>query len=94
MPVLFAYSKFLHGTPIEMAAIFVGAVIAVYGIGAAIAGHMDAPLNLPLRLIAGGAGLAVIWPSPLAVNVIAAAVVLIITSFNIYTARHQKTKPV
>jgi TRAP transporter 4TM/12TM fusion protein len=90
MPVLFAYSKFLHGTPMEMAAIFFSAVIAVYGIGAALAGHMDAPLNLSLRLIAGGSGLAIIWPSSLAVDIIAAGVVLIVTGFNVYAARHQK----
>lgn len=88
IPVLFAYSKFLYGTPMEMAAIFVGAVIAVYGIGAALAGHMDAPLNLPLRLIAGSGGAAIIWPSSLIVNVIAATVVLIVAGFNIYAARH------
>src|SRR5699024_2445919 len=43
VPVLFAYTPFLYGTPIEMLTIFLIAVAGVYALGAAIEGQMEAP---------------------------------------------------
>lgn len=83
MPILFAYTAFLGGPPLEVATIFVIAVIAVYALGAAIEGHMEAPLNWPLRILLFAAGVALIWPNTPVVEVIGGIGVIAIFIWNL-----------
>ncbi len=62
MPILFAYTAFIGGSALEVFAVFVAAVLGVYALGAAIEGHMEAPLNWPLRILAACAGTVLMWP--------------------------------
>ncbi|MCT8268334.1 TRAP transporter fused permease subunit [Afifella sp. JA880] len=62
VPILFAYTPFLHGSVPEVLLVFAQAVIGSYAVGAAFEGYMEAPLAWPLRLLAGVAGVVVLWP--------------------------------
>ena len=87
VPVLFAYTPFLTGTPAEMALIFLIAVLGVYALGAAIEGHMEAPLSWPLRILLAAAGVALVWPNTPLLEIAGAIVVLTIFGFNIAADR-------
>ena len=63
VPVLFAYTNFIGGSPLEVISLFLIATLGVYALGAAIEGHMEAPLNWPLRILAAMAGVALMWPN-------------------------------
>ncbi|MCB1507312.1 MAG: TRAP transporter fused permease subunit [Hyphomicrobiaceae bacterium] len=63
VPILFAYTNFIGGTPLEVFTIFLIAVLGVYALGATIEGHMEAPLGWPLRILTGAAGIALLWPN-------------------------------
>ncbi|PCJ91936.1 MAG: C4-dicarboxylate ABC transporter permease [Hyphomicrobiales bacterium] len=81
MPVLFAYTAFLYGSTTEILTIFVAATIAVYAFGAALEGHMEAPLNWALRAVVALAAGVLLWPgiplwSGLALAIIIAVFVL------------------
>jgi TRAP transporter 4TM/12TM fusion protein len=88
MPILFAYTAFLYGSWFEMLTIFVTAVIGVYALGAAIEGHMETPLNWPLRIITGIAGCAVMWPRTPLIDILGCIVILVILGISI--ARDRK----
>ena len=90
MPILFAYTAFLYGSVGEMLMIFVVAILAVYALGAALEGHMEAPLNWPLRIASAAAGVAVIWPNNVIVDSIGAAVIVLIVAWNIRTDRGRR----
>ncbi|PLX38776.1 MAG: C4-dicarboxylate ABC transporter permease [Hyphomicrobiales bacterium] len=87
VPILFAYTPFLTGTPFEMGMIFLIATLGVYALGAAIEGHMEAPLNWPLRILLGAAGIALVWPNTPLLEIGGAIVVLTIFGFNIAADR-------
>ncbi|SEW09535.1 TRAP transporter, 4TM/12TM fusion protein [Cognatiyoonia koreensis] len=76
VPVLFAYTPLLSGNWPAMLTVFAFGVIGIYALAAALQGCMEAPLNIPLRLVAGGAGLACLWPQLLSANIIGAIVVI------------------
>lgn len=87
MPILFAYTGFLGGPPEEVARVFVVAVLGVYALGAAIEGHMEAPVAWPARLLLLAAGIALIWPDTPYVEVAGAAVLIGLFILNVGHAR-------
>ncbi|MEM9009621.1 MAG: TRAP transporter fused permease subunit [Pseudomonadota bacterium] len=76
VPVLFAYTPFLSGDPLAALQIFGFALVGIYGLAAALQGAMEAPLNIALRLVAGAAGIACLWPGMILVNAAGVVVVL------------------
>jgi hypothetical protein len=48
---------------------------------------MESPLNPILRVVAGVAGAACIWPAPLWVHVVAASIVIVLVVYNARQAR-------
>ncbi len=90
MPVLFAYTNFLHGDFMESIFIFMAATLGVYALGAAIEGHMEAPLNWPLRILTAVSGVALMWPNTPLLETAGALVVLGILSWTIKKDRERQ----
>lgn len=86
-PVLFAYTPILSGDWAVAFQVFAFAAIGTYAIAGALQGCMEAPLGLPLRLVALAAGLACLWPFSLAVNAGGAVVTLLLLLVNVRQAR-------
>ncbi|MEM1289116.1 MAG: TRAP transporter fused permease subunit [Pseudomonadota bacterium] len=83
MPILFAYTNFLGGNVLDALFIFMAATLGVYALGAAIEGHMEAPLNWPLRILTAAGGVALIWPNVPMLETVGALVVLGILAWTI-----------
>lgn len=94
VPILFAYTPFLYGTPIEMLTIFLIAVAGVYALGAAIEGQMEAPLSWPERIVAAGAGVALIWPNTPVLEIGGAVVLAAMFLLNVRRDRARRHAPV
>ncbi len=83
MPILFAYTPFLTGTPGQVLLTFVIAVLGLMALGAALEGHFEAPLGWFWRLLVAAAGVALIWPNQPVLEAIAAVVVVIALVLNV-----------
>ncbi|TVR11361.1 MAG: TRAP transporter fused permease subunit [Salinarimonadaceae bacterium] len=83
MPVLFAYTSFLGGPWIDVMHVFFIAILGVYALGSAIEGHMEAPINWPLRIFLFAAGVALLWPNNTLVEVIGGIGVIGVIIWNI-----------
>lgn len=91
MPVLFAYTNFLGGDFLESVFIFMAATLGVYALGAAIEGHMEYPLNWPLRILTAVSGVALMWPNTPLLETAGALVVLGILAWTIKKDRERQT---
>ena len=87
MPVLFAYTAFLYGEWHEVLIIFITAIIGVYALGAALEGHMETPLNRPLRIVTAIAGVAVMWPRTPLIDIAGCIVILAILAYSVMQDR-------
>ena len=76
MPVLFAYTPFLAPFSLHSLEIFFFAMIGLYALAAAFEGHAERPLSLPGRAISALAGVVLVWPSDLRVNLAGLAIFL------------------
>jgi len=90
VPVLFAYTPLVGGTPLEALEVFAFALVGIYGIAAALQGCMEAPLNWPLRAVAFAAGVAAVWPANLTVD---AAGVVVVVGLLAWTVRTDRRRP-
>lgn len=91
VPVLFAYTNFIGGTTTEVLLIFAAAVLGVYALGAAIEGHMEAPLNWPLRILTAASGVALMWPETPLLEIAGGITVLAILFWTIRKDRASRT---
>ena len=82
VPLMMAYTPFLSGDWGVMLIIFGFGVVGIYALAGALQGCMESPLNPVLRVVAAVAGAACIWPAPLWVHLIAAAVVIALVAHN------------
>ena len=82
VPLMMAYTPFLSGDWGVMLVIFGFGVVGIYALAGALQGCMESPLNPVLRVVAAVAGAACIWPAPLWVHLIAAAVVIALVAHN------------
>jgi TRAP-type uncharacterized transport system fused permease subunit len=69
VPLLFAYTPFLVGEPVQSLTIFVFGTIGIYCISGAWAGFLEGPLPLWVRPILAGIGLLLLWPNGLMWNI-------------------------
>lgn len=76
VPVLFAYTPLLSGDWGAMITVFAFAVFGIYALAAALQGCMENKLNIGLRIIAGAAGLACLWPQFILINIVGVGIVL------------------
>ena len=91
IPVLFAYTPLVGGTPLAAFEVFCFALVGIYGIAAALQGCMEAPLNWPLRGVSFAAGVGAVWPGSLVVDVVGVAVVLGLLA---WTVRRDRSRAV
>ena len=87
VPLMMAYTPFLSGDWGVMIVIFAFGVVGIYALAGALQGCMESPLNPILRVFAGVAGAACIWPAPLWVHVVAASIVIVLVVYNARQAR-------
>lgn len=87
VPLMMAYTPFLSGDWGVMVVIFAFGVVGIYALAGALQGCMESPLNPILRVVAGVAGAACIWPAPLWVHVVAASIVIVLVVYNARQAR-------
>lgn len=62
MPILFAYTPFLHGDFITAFIIFAFACVGTYAFAAAFQGCMERPIGMLWRALCAAAGTALLWP--------------------------------
>jgi TRAP-type uncharacterized transport system fused permease subunit len=62
LPVLFAYTPLIGGSPLELARIFLFASAGLYAFAAAFLGHLEGPLSLSGRAAVALSALALLWP--------------------------------
>jgi TRAP-type uncharacterized transport system fused permease subunit len=67
--------------------IFMAATLGVYALGAAIEGHMEYPLDWPLRILTAVSGVALMWPTTPPLSAVGAPVVITILGLSIKTDR-------
>lgn len=82
VPLMMAYTPFLSGDWGVMLVIFGFGVVGIYGLAGALQGCMEKPLTIPLRIVAGVAGAASIWPASLWLQLAAASVVILLVIYN------------
>jgi TRAP-type uncharacterized transport system fused permease subunit len=69
VPLLFAYTPFLVGDPVQSMTIFVFGTIGIYCLSGAWAGFLEGPLPLWVRPILAGIGVLLLWPNGLMWNI-------------------------
>lgn len=82
VPLLFAYTPLVGGTVTEVMTVFLFALFGLYAFTGVMQGHLEAPLNLPTRVLVGICGIALLYPSDLLVKLVAAAVFAVVIFFN------------
>lgn len=65
MPILFAYTPFLHGDLSAAVEIFLFSLVGLYAFAAAFQGHLETDHGLFLRLLIGALAVALLWPGAL-----------------------------
>ena len=72
VPLLFAYTNFIGGEPLEVLSIFIFAVFGLYGFVGFMEGYLEGRLNLITRALSGITALALLWPhGELMINLLA-----------------------
>lgn len=87
VPIIMAYTPILGGDWGVAMVVFGFGVFGIYGLAAALQGCMERPLGLPMRVLAGAAGAACLWPAELAVNLGGAVAVAALLALNILVPR-------
>jgi TRAP transporter 4TM/12TM fusion protein len=83
VPLLFAYTPFLSGDWPDMLRIFGFAVLGFWAVAAGIEGYWETRMNIVERLLTLGAGIVLVWPAPVTVNLSALAVFAVLFAWNI-----------
>ena len=76
VPLLFAYTPLLSGDITEVVPIFLFGTLGIYAVIGAIEGHLEAPLNWPLRGVLAAVGVALLWPGDHIINIVGAVLVI------------------
>ncbi len=87
MPILFAYTPFLTGTPGQVLLTFAIALLGLLALGAAIEGYFEAPLSWPWRLLVAASGVALIWPNRPYLEIAGAIIVVVALTLNVRESR-------
>jgi TRAP-type uncharacterized transport system fused permease subunit len=87
VPLLFAFTPMMGGNIWHDIEVAFFALFAIYAIGGAIDGHLEAPVGWILRPVLLLAGAAMMWPENLVAHVGGLAVFAAIFALNLRTAR-------
>ncbi len=83
VPLLFAYTPLLSGDWLKMMEIFVFALFGLWILSAAVEGHWENRLSILPRLLGLGVGIALIWPAPLLIHMMALGGFIALFAWNI-----------
>jgi len=83
VPVLFAYTPFLSGDPLDALRVFAFGVVGVYGLAGALQGCLERPIGPIGRGLAAAAGIACLWPGLPAVSLAGVAAVIALLALNL-----------
>ena len=86
VPLLFAYTPLLGGDWLKMAEVFIFALFGLWILSAAVEGYWENPISVLPRLLGLGIGIALIWPAPLLIHLIALAGFAALFAWNIRSA--------
>ncbi len=87
VPLLFAYTPILSGDWWAALQVFAVALVGIYGLAAALQGCMEAPLSWPMRALTLGAGIATVWPTHVAVDLLGVGIILLLLARTIQLDR-------
>ncbi|WMS42910.1 TRAP transporter fused permease subunit [Acuticoccus sp. MNP-M23] len=93
MPILFVYTNFLTGTPLEVGFIFVVALFAMAAFGAALEGYFEAPIPWYGRVGLMAGGVALIYPGSHVLNIAALVAVVGLLALNWSAAKRRPPHP-
>ncbi len=82
IPLLFAYTPFLSGELDKVVPIFLFGVLGVYALAGCLEGHLEAPVGWVIRAVLLVTGVALIWPTGLVFQMVAATVFVTIFVWN------------
>jgi len=77
VPLLFAYTPFIGGEPLEVLQIFLFSIVGIYALAGAMEGYLEGPVNMVGRVVLTGAGLSLLFPYDQVLYEIAGLVVVI-----------------
>ena len=83
VPLIIAYTPFLSGNWPEMLQIFFFSIFGLWALSAGIEGYWENKLNIALRLLVLGTGVALLWPTPVWTNLVALAAFAVLFTWNI-----------
>lgn len=86
VPVLFAYTPLLSGDYVAALQVFAFAAFGLYALAGAFEGHLEKPTGALMRLILLGAGVGLLWPQAIAINVVALVGFIVIFVANLRRA--------
>jgi len=85
VPLLIALMPLLGGAWGEVTMIFIAGTLGIYALTGALAGHLEAPLSWPWRVLLAAAAVTLLWPNPWFWQVAGAAVLILALVVNIRT---------
>ncbi len=89
VPLLFAYTPFLAGDPVQSLTIFVFGTIGLFCLSGAWAGYLEGPLPIWVRPILAGIGALLLWPNYLYWNI---GGLIIFTAFMTFSIRAERRR--
>ncbi|MBC8241459.1 MAG: hypothetical protein H8E30_13430 [Alphaproteobacteria bacterium] len=90
MPLFFAYTPLLGGTFTEVMTIFAFALVGMYALTGAIQGFLEARLNLVSRTGVAVAGILLLWPANVVVQLAGLLMFAFLLTLNVRQARLAK----
>ncbi|WP_246419847.1 TRAP transporter permease [Neoroseomonas alkaliterrae] len=93
VPLLFAYTPMMGGNIWHDLQVAFFAFFAIYAIGGAIDGHLEAPVSWLVRPVLLLAGAAMMWPENLLAHVVGLAVFAALFALNLRAARRAEARP-
>jgi TRAP transporter 4TM/12TM fusion protein len=87
IPFLFAYTPFLGGNVWHDLQVFFFAIFGIYALAGALDGHLEAPVNWPMRAVLFVLGCMMLWPNALVLHVSGLALFVTYLAWNIQQSR-------
>ena len=83
VPLLFAYTPLIGGSWLEILEIVVFALIGLYAFSGAFQGHLENPLNWPMRVVTICLAALMLWPAPTSIHLGGTILFAILLFFNV-----------
>lgn len=89
MPILFIYTPFLTGTPLQVGALFIVALIGVWALGSAIEGWFEGKLDWFSRAGLAAGGVVLLYPGEPYLNVVGGIFVVTLLCLNAWATNRR-----